>query len=79
MQLKIKKLRKKKYKEYEEQGLIGSSTRIMLGKTRSENNGLFLFAKDGSIRGMFYVDKDDQAKFEIYNDKGEVTNAWPNE
>jgi len=72
-----KKLRKQKYDEYEKQGLIGSSTRVMLGKTRSENNGLFLFGKDGSIRGMFYVDKNDQAKFEIYGDNGELKSSWP--
>jgi hypothetical protein len=69
--------RRKKYIAYREQGYLGGAPRVMLGKTRSENNGLFLFAKDGSPRAMFYVDNNDEVKFDIYNAKGEVVHSLP--
>jgi hypothetical protein len=69
--------RRKKYMAYREQGFLGGAPRVMLGKTRSENNGLFLFAKDGSPRAMFYVDNNDEVKFDIYNAKGEVVHSLP--
>ena len=37
------KAAEEKYKIYETQGLLGGAPRVMLGKSRSENNGLFLF------------------------------------
>lgn len=70
-------VRRAKIQEYQEQGIIGGSTRLLLGKTGSQNNGLFLFAKDGSPRAMFYVDANDQVQLQFMNDKGEVTHSWP--
>lgn len=75
--IKDMKLRKQKYQEYADQGLIGGTPRIMLGKTRSENNGLFLFGENGETKAMFYVDKNNNVKLEVYDDKGNVTNSWP--
>jgi hypothetical protein len=75
--IKDKKARRQKRKEYTEKGLIGATPRIMLGNTRSQNNGLFLFGDDGKPRGMLYVDKDNNVKLNVYNDKGEVTHSWP--
>jgi len=75
--IKDKKLRRQKQQEYIDQGLIGAKTRIMLGKTRSENNGLFLFGDNGKPKAMFYVDKHNNVKLEVYNDEGNVTNSWP--
>ncbi|AUC83890.1 hypothetical protein CW731_00675 [Polaribacter sp. ALD11] len=75
--IKDKELWRKKYQEYVDQELIGATPRIMLGKTRSENNGLFLFGDNGKTRGMFYVDKNNKVKLEVYDDKGNVTNSWP--
>ncbi len=69
--------RRAKYKEYMEKGMIGSTPRILLGKTGSENNGLFLFGDNGSPRAMFYVDKDNNVKLEVFDDEGNVTNSWP--
>jgi hypothetical protein len=66
-----------KYKMYEEQGLIGGAPRIMLGKSRSENNGLFLFDKKGMPRAMFYVDKENNAKLDFYDDKGNTIASFP--
>jgi hypothetical protein len=80
----LKELRKKdpkamqeKYKQYEEQGLVGGAVRVMIGKNRSENNGLFLFDDKGSPRAMFYVDKENNAKLDFFNDKGEVIASFP--
>jgi hypothetical protein len=75
--IKDKKLRRKKYREYADQGLIGGTPRIMLGKTGSQNNGLFLFGDNGKTKAMFYVDKSNNVKLEVYDDKGNVTNSWP--
>lgn len=49
----------------------------MLGKSRNENNGLFLFDDKGMPRAMFYIDKENNAKLDFYNDKGEVTASFP--
>lgn len=68
--------RRKKINEYQEQGLIGGAPRILIGKTAEQNNGLFLFAKDGSPRAMFYVDEHDQVQLQFLNSKGEVTHTW---
>lgn len=70
-------LRRKKYQEYIDQGLIGATPRILLGKTGSQNNGLFLFGNKGERRAMFYVDKNNNVKLEVFDDKGNVTNSWP--
>ncbi|PKG44012.1 hypothetical protein [Psychroflexus sp. MES1-P1E] len=75
--IKDKKLRRKKYREYSDQGLIGGTPRIMLGKTGSQNNGLFLFGDNGKTKAMFYVDKSNNVKLEVYDDQGNVTNSWP--
>lgn len=75
--IKDKKLRRQKYQEYADQGVIGGTRRIMLGKTRGQSNGLFLFGNDGKRRGNFYIDKNNNVKLEVYDDKGEVINSWP--
>ncbi len=67
-----------KYKEYEAQGHIGGAPRVMLGKTRSENNGLFLFDDQGRPKAMFYVDKNNQAKLDFFNDEGKIQASFPN-
>jgi len=80
----LEELRKKdpkamqqKYDEYLKQGLIGGAPRIMLGKSRSENNGLFLFDDKGMPKAMFYIDKANNAKLDFYNDQGKVTASFP--
>lgn len=67
----------KKYKQYEEEGLIGGVPRLMLGKSRSQNNGLFLFDNKGMPRAMFYVDKDNNAKLDFFDEKGNVIASLP--
>jgi len=71
------KAAQEKYKMYEEQGLIGGAPRLMLGKSRSENNGLFLFDDKGMPRAMFYVDKVNNAKLDFFDDKGNVIASLP--
>jgi len=72
-----KKLRRQKYKEYADKGLIGATPRILLGKTGSQNNGLFLFGENGETKAMFYVDKNNKVKLEVYDEEGKVANSWP--
>lgn len=68
---------RKKLQEYEAQGLVGGAPRVMLGKSRSQNNGLFLFDDKGMPRAMFYIDNQNNPKLEMFDDKGNVTHTWP--
>lgn len=68
---------KAKYAEYKTQELIGGAPRIMLGKSRSQNNGLFLFDEQGMPRAMFYLDKDNNPKLEAFDAEGNMTSSWP--
>ncbi|CAM3974395.1 hypothetical protein FLCU109888_11915 [Flavobacterium cucumis] len=71
------KAMEEKIKAYEAQGLIGGVPRIMLGKTRSQNNGLFLFDDKGKPKAMFYVDKENHAKLDFFDDNGNVIASFP--
>ena len=71
------KAMEEKYKEYEAQGILGGVPRVMLGKSRSQNNGLFLFDNKGMPKAMFYVDKDNNAKLDFYDEKGNVIASFP--
>lgn len=71
------KERRRKYKEYKEKGLIGGVPRVALGQTVGRQNGLFLFDDRGEVKAKFYVDKDNNAKLEFYNEEGEVISSWP--
>ncbi len=80
----LEELRKKdpeavqeKYKTYEALGLVGGVPRVMLGKSRSENNGLFLFDDRGIPRAMFYVDKENNAKLDFFDEKGNTIASFP--
>ncbi|WP_281233833.1 hypothetical protein [Flavobacterium gelatinilyticum] len=80
----LEELRKKdpkvieeKYREYEAQDLVGGVPRVMLGKSRSQNNGLFLYDDKGMPRGMFYVDKENNAKLDFFDDKGNTIASFP--
>lgn len=66
-----------KFKLYQQQGLIGGSPRIMLGKSRNQNNGLFLFDDKGKPKAMFYVDKNNQAKLDFFDENGKVVASFP--
>ncbi|HSF52764.1 MAG TPA: hypothetical protein VLA71_03380 [Algoriphagus sp.] len=68
---------KLKYQEYIDQGLLGGAPRVMLGKSRSQNNGLFLFDDKGMPRAMFYIDQDNNPKLEAFDEQGNVTHTWP--
>jgi len=80
----LQELRKKdpqamqeKYKEYESQGLLGGVPRVMLGKSVSQNNGLFLFDDKGMPKAMLYVDKENNAKLDFFDDKGNTIASFP--
>lgn len=68
----------KKYYEYKEQGLIGNIDRMVLGQTKSKSNGLFLFDNRGMPRAMFYIDKDNNAHLDFYDEKGNTIASFPN-
>ncbi|RXG33014.1 hypothetical protein [Leeuwenhoekiella marinoflava] len=77
LRMKDPKAMRLKQKEYENQGLIGGVPRIMLGKTRSQNNGLFLFDDKGLPKAMFYVDKENNAKLDFYDEQGNTIASFP--
>ena len=66
-----------KYKLYEAQGFVGGAPRVMLGKSGSENNGLFLFDNKGMPKAMFYVDKENNAKLDFFDEKGNIIASFP--
>ena len=66
-----------KYKLYESKGLVGGAPRVMLGKSRDENNGLFLFDNKGMPKAMFYVNKENSAKLDFFDDKGNTIASFP--
>lgn len=70
------KAMQEKLREYRKQG-YGGIQRMMLGKTGSETNGLFLFDDSGKMKAMFYVDKDNRAGLDFFDDKGEVIASFP--
>lgn len=51
--------------------------RMMLGKSGGGSNGLFILADDGSPRAMFYVDKENNAKLDFYDEKGTIISSFP--
>lgn len=71
------KAMEEKYKMYEEQGLIGGAPRLLIGKSRSENNGMFLFDNKGRPRAMFYVDKENNAKLDFFDETGNIIATLP--
>jgi len=75
--IKDPETRRKKYQDYKDQKLLGSTTRILLGKTGSENNGLFLFDDNGNPRAQFSIDKDNTVKLVAYDEQGNITSSWP--
>lgn len=66
-----------KYKSYEAQGLIGGAPRMMLGRTRSGSNGLFLLDTKGMPKAAFSVDKENNARLDFYDEKGNVISSFP--
>lgn len=66
-----------KYALYVEQEKIGAVNRMMLGQTRSKSNGLYLFDDKGMIRGSLYIDKDNRAQLEFFDEKGNVVATFP--
>ena len=67
-----------KVKELSKQGLIGGSVRrIMLGKSQNLNDGLFLFDEKGKPRAMFYVDAENNAKLEFFDEAGNIIASFP--
>lgn len=60
------------------EGKVGQGVpRMMLGKSMSEKNGLFLFDDQGKPKAMFYIGKDNKPRLETYNDQMEVEYSWP--
>jgi len=66
-----------KYLEYKQQGLLGGVPRVMLGKSGSQKNGLFLFDDQGVPRAMFYVDTDNNARLDFLDEKGNSIASFP--
>ncbi|MDR0437563.1 MAG: hypothetical protein LBH22_04585 [Bacteroidales bacterium] len=67
----------KKLREYREQGMFKSTHRIILGKLENLDNGLFLCDDQGTPRAMFYVDKENNAKLDFLDEKGNIIASFP--
>ena len=71
------KASQEKYNQYREAGLVGDVPRMMLGKSGSESNGLFLFDNKGMPRAMFHVDKQNNARLDFFDEKGNIIASFP--
>jgi hypothetical protein len=68
--------KQKRYAELQEMGIFGQP-RIYLGRTGSQNNGLYLFDDQGRPRAMLYIAPNNEAKLEFFDDQGNVVDSWP--
>ena len=75
--IKDRNLRREKYNEYKNKGLIGGAPRIFLGQTGSKSNGLFLFDNEGRQRAKFFINKNNNVKLEVFDEKGNIISSWP--
>ncbi len=74
---KDRKAMQEKYQEYKKQGLVGTVDRMVLGKTVGQSNGLFLFDDKGMPRAMFYIDKENNAQLDFFDEKGNTIASFP--
>lgn len=74
--LKYSEEKQKLESEMQQNGMF-ATPRIYLGRTGSENNGLYLFDNKGQPRLMLYIGPDNKAKLEFYNEQGKVVDSWP--
>jgi hypothetical protein len=72
-----RKAMQQRYAEYKEKGMIGNVDRMVLGQTRSRSNGLFLFDDMGMPRAMFFIDKDNNAKLDFFDEQGNTIASFP--
>ncbi|MCF2876444.1 MULTISPECIES: hypothetical protein [unclassified Tenacibaculum] len=75
--IKDRKKRKEKYEEYKKKGLLGVTTRVVLGQTPGKQNGLFLNDDQGRMRAKFIIDENNAIKLVAYDEKGNVVSTWP--
>jgi len=69
---------KEKLNEYLREDLFKSIPRVALGKIRDfGGDGLFLFDDKGTPRAMFYVDKENNAKLDFFDEKGNIIASFP--
>lgn len=72
-----RKAMQQKYQEYKKLGLAGPVDRMVLGQTKSRSNGLFLFDDKGMPRAMFFIDKENNAQLQFFDEKGNTIASFP--
>ena len=79
-QIEDKTIWKEKYKEYVDKGVLGSTKRLEVGNMgKGRPNGMFLYDDQGNMRGMFCIDSENNVRLEMYDQNGNMVNAWPNQ
>jgi hypothetical protein len=74
-----KKIWKKTYNDYVEKGIIGITKRLEVGNLgKGRPNGMFLYDDQGHMRAMFCIDSKNNVRLEVYDEKGNKLNSWPN-
>ncbi|WP_289045910.1 hypothetical protein [uncultured Olleya sp.] len=77
--IKDKKLWKKTYNEYVKKGIVGITKRLEVGNLgKGRPNGMFLYDDKGNMRAMFCIDSENEVRLEVFDQKGNKVNSWPN-
>jgi len=76
MAMKDEKLRQSELERLDNSGVYGYN-RLFVGKAWNDNYGMYLNDDKGRKRARFYIDKNNNAKLEFYDEKGNVSSSYP--
>tara|TARA_R110002020_G_scaffold259703_5_gene473610 strand:- start:1862 stop:2611 length:750 start_codon:yes stop_codon:yes gene_type:complete len=75
-----KDLYHKTYDEYVKKGIVGITKRLEVGNLgKGRPNGMFLYDDQGKMRAMFCIDSENNVRLEMFDEKGNKVNSWPND
>jgi hypothetical protein len=76
LSIKDEKLRQIEIEKLDNSGVYGNN-RLFVGKTWNDNYGMYLNDEKGRKKARFFIDKNNTAKLEFYDENGEVISSYP--
>jgi hypothetical protein len=74
--IKDEKLRQIEIEKLDNSGVYGNN-RLFVGKAWNDNYGMYLNDEKGRKKARFFIDKNNNAKLEFYDENGEVISSYP--